>query len=117
MIMVSSLQDHHLFIIANHQGLTGTVTTEETIKMALHSKAITRTALLHKEVTRIASHSKGTPRCIAHSKMEEALLPSRIMHKVDRVLEISEGMNMQTVQVTVDNLVDSKVKHLSTREM
>lgn len=109
MRMVSSLQDHHLFIIANHQELTGTVTTEETIRMALHSKEITRTTVLHKVVTRITRHNKETSRHTAHSKMEEAMLHSRTMHKVVTMLEVLEGMVMQTVQVTMD--------HLSTQGM
>jgi len=83
--------------------------------MALHSKEITRTAALRKEVIRIARHSKETSRHTALSKMEEAIPHSRIMHKVYRMLEVLGGMIMQTVQVTVDHLVASKVKHISTQ--
>jgi hypothetical protein len=113
MKMVSSLQDHRLFIIANHQGLKGIVTTG----MALLIKEITRTALLHKEVIIIAHHSKETSSRTARSKMEEAMPHSRIMHKVDKMLEVLGGMIMQTVQGTVEHLVASKVKHLSTKGM
>ncbi|PVH65946.1 hypothetical protein PAHAL_1G109800 [Panicum hallii] len=95
--------------------MIGIVTTEETPRMALHSKEITRTAALHKEVIRIARHSKETSRHTALSKMEEAIPHSRIMHKVYRMLEVLGGMIMQTVQVTVDHLVASKVKHLGTQ--
>ena len=84
--------------------------------MALHSKEITRTAALRKEVIRIARHSKETSRHTALSKMEEAIPHSRIiMHKVYRMLEVLGGMIMQTVQVTVDHLVASKVKHINTQ--
>ena len=83
--------------------------------MALHSKEITRTAALRKEVIRIARHSKETSRHTALSKMEEAIPHSRIMHKVYRMLEVLGGVIMQTVQVTVDHLVASKVKHSSTQ--
>jgi len=84
--------------------------------MALHSKEITRTAALRKEVIRIARHSKETSRHTALSMMEEAIPHSRIiMHKVYRMLEVLGGMIMQTVQVTVDHLVLSKVKHLVTQ--
>jgi hypothetical protein len=83
--------------------------------MALHSKEITRTTALRKEVIRIACHSKETSRHTALSKMEEAIPHSRIMHKVYRMLEVLGGMIMQTVQVTVDHLVASKVKHLGTQ--
>lgn len=114
--MVSSLQDHHLFIIANHQELTGTVTTEETTRMALHSKEITRTTVLHMVVTRTIRNSKETCRHTAHNKMEEAMPHSRIMHKVGRMVEVLEGMIMQTVQATMDHLVVFKVKH-STKGM
>jgi len=115
MIMVSSLPDHHLFIIANHQELTGTVTTEETIRMALNSKEITRT-VLNKVVTRTTRHSKETSRQTAHSKMEEAMPHSGIMHKVGRMVEVLEGMITQTVQATMGHLVVFKVK-LSTKGM
>lgn len=115
MTMESSLQDHHLFIIANHQELTGTVTTEETTRMALHSKEITRT-VLNKVVTRTTRHSKETFRHTAHSKMEEAMPHSRVMHKVGMMVEVLEGMITQTVQATVDHLVVFKVK-LSTKGM
>lgn len=116
MTMVSSLQDHHLFIIADHQELTGTVTTEETTRMALHSKEITRTTVLHhKVVTRTTRRSKETTRHTARSKMEEAMPHSRIMHKVVRMVEVLEGMITQTVQATMDHLI-FEVK-LSTKGM
>jgi uncharacterized FlaG/YvyC family protein len=91
MRMESSLQDHRLFIIANHQDLIGTV--------------ITATALHNREITRTGHHSKETSKHTIHSKMAEAMPRSRIMHQVDKMLEV------------MDRLVDSRVKHLRTKGM
>lgn len=115
MTMVSSLKDHHLFIIADRRGLTGTVTFVETTRTVLHHKEITRTVLHRKEITRTVHHNKGTSKHTARSKM--AMLHSRIMRRLDKVVEVMGGMIMQTVQVTMDCLVDTKVHHLSTKDM
>lgn len=86
---VSSLQDHHLFIIANHQGLIGI--------------AITETAPHNREITRTDHHSKETSNHTAHSKMGEAMPHSRIMRRLDKMLEV------------MDRQVDLRVKHLHTK--
>lgn len=86
MITVLSLQDHHLFIIANHQGLIGIVITE--------------TALHHREITRTDRHSKETSRV---KQMGEVTPHSRIMCRLGKTLEV------------MDSLVDSRVKHLHTK--
>jgi hypothetical protein len=91
MRMESSLQDHRLFIIANHQGLIGTVITE--------------TALHNREITRTGHHSKETTKHTAHSKMAEAMPHSRIMCRLDKMVEV------------MDHLVDSRVKHPHTKGM
>jgi len=72
------------------------------MKTVLHRKLITGTALLHhKEITRTAHHHKETSKRTARSKMKEAMLRSRVTHKLDKRVEVMGGMILLTSQVTV----------------
>ena len=64
----------------------------------------TRTALHREGITTVAHHHKETSKRTARHKMEEATTHSRVMHKLDKMVEVMRGIILLSVQVTMDRL-------------